>query len=132
MPAPSSTAETPATAVAAAPQAEASATPAFLEMPRAIESLAVESSGLVRIDGTAMYRLSVVLANRSPLALALPALDLTLTDIRGDVIARRALTAAELGITATSLPGRSEQAVQATLQVGDRPVAGYTIEIFYP
>jgi predicted Zn finger-like uncharacterized protein len=103
-----------------------------IEAPRAIESLAVESSGLVRIDGSATYRLSVVLANRSPLALALPALDLTLTDARGDVIARRALTAAEMGITATSLPGRSEQAVQATLQVGDRPVAGYTIEIFYP
>jgi hypothetical protein len=64
--------------------------------------------------------------------LAVPALDLTLTDTRGDVIARRALTAAELGLTATSLPGRSEQALKATLQVAERPVSGYTIEIFYP
>jgi predicted Zn finger-like uncharacterized protein len=103
-----------------------------IEPPRAIESLAVESSGLVRVEGTAMYRLSVVLANRSPRLLAVPALDLTLTDTQGGVIARRVLTAAELGVTAGSVPGRAELPIQATLQVAERTVSGYTIEIFYP
>ena len=103
-----------------------------IEAPRSIEALAVESSGLLRIDGTSMYRLSVVLRSRSPLALALPALDLTLTDSQGGVMARRVITPQELGVQRASLPALAEFPLQATLNASDRPISGYTIEIFYP
>lgn len=100
--------------------------------PRAIDGLAVESSGLVRIEGSPNYRLSVVLRNRTAFAIAAPAIDLTLTDSQGLVIARRVLRAAELGATQESLAARSDLSMQASLAATDRPVSGYTIEIFYP
>ena len=41
-------------------------------------------------------------------------------------------TAAELGQPAEQLPAGAELALQATLDLGERNVAGYTIELFYP
>ena len=103
-----------------------------IEAPRMIEALAVDSSGLLRIEGTSMYRLSVMLRSRSSLPLALPSLDLTLTDSQGGVMARRVITPQELGVQRASLPPSAEFALQATLNAADRPISGYTIEIFYP
>jgi predicted Zn finger-like uncharacterized protein len=103
-----------------------------IEAPRAIESLAVESSGLVRIEGTPLYRLSVMLRNRAAWPLAVPSLDLTLTDTQGAVIARRVVRPAELSVTQASVPAAAELAMQGTLAAAERPVSGYTIEIFYP
>ncbi len=99
---------------------------------RQIESLAVESSGLVRIDGTALYRLSVVLRNKAPLELAQPSLDLSLTDAQGKVIARRVMTLSELGIVSKTMAPSAELPIQVAVSVGDRQVVGYTVEIFYP
>lgn len=103
-----------------------------IEPPRMIEALAVESSGLVRIESTSLYRLTVVLKSRTALALALPALDLTLTDSQGGVMARRVITPQDLGAQRASLPPLAELPLQATLNATDRPISGYTIEIFYP
>ncbi|MFA6262621.1 MAG: zinc-ribbon and DUF3426 domain-containing protein [Bacteroidia bacterium] len=103
-----------------------------VEPPRLIDALAVESSGLVRIESTSLYRLNVVLRNRTPMALALPALDLTLTDSQGGVMARRVITPQELGVQRVSVPGGAELPMQATLNSAERPISGYTIEIFYP
>jgi len=103
-----------------------------VEAPRSIESLAVESSGLVRIDSTSTYRLSVVLRNRASIALAAPAVDLTLTDSQGSVIARRVIRLAEFGQRENSVAGASDLPLQLTLAAVERPVSGYTIEIFYP
>lgn len=101
--------------------------------PRAIDAISVESSGLVRVNGTTLYRLSVVLRNRADIALAAPALDLSLTDNQGEVIARRVLTLAEVGHPAPALEPAAELPLQATLSAAaSRPVSGYTIEIFYP
>ncbi|WP_425261672.1 zinc-ribbon and DUF3426 domain-containing protein [Rubrivivax sp. RP6-9] len=103
-----------------------------IEAPRAIEALTVESSGLLRIDGTPLYRLSVVLRSRAAVALAVPSLDLTLTDSQGAVMARRVIQPQELGVQRANLPPSAEFALQATLSAADRPISGYTIEIFYP
>lgn len=100
--------------------------------PRLIEALAVDSSGLLRVEGSSQYRFSVVLRNRAAMALAVPAIDLTLTDTQGRVIARRALAARELGAASTTIAAASELPLQATLSILERPVSGYTIEIFYP
>lgn len=104
----------------------------IVEPPRRIEGLAVESSGLVRAGAAGTYRLSVVLRNRDRLALRVPAVDLTLTDATGRLVARRVLTPGELGAAVTSVAAGGDLALLATLRTHDVPVVGYTIEIFYP
>ena len=105
--------------------------------PRLIDALVVESSGLLRVERSALYRLSVTLRNREAYAIAVPAVDLTLTDTRGRVIARRTLRPDDLGAAGTGgAPAGRELLLQATLQARtDTPeqvVAGYTIALFYP
>ena len=103
---------------------------------RAIAGLAVQSSGLSRVDNSELYRLAVTLRNRTDLELAVPAIDLSLTDAQGRLLSRRVLGLAELGQPAASLAAGRELVLQATLQVAaaaaGEPVAGYTIELFYP
>ncbi len=107
-----------------------------LQAPRLIDALVVDSSGLLRVERSAVYRLSVTLRNQDRLAVAVPALDLSLTDTQGRQIARRVLLATELGHTPARLEAGAELPLQATLQVsegtGQQAVAGYTIDIFYP
>lgn len=103
-----------------------------IHAPRQIDALSVDASGLVRVEGTAMYKLSVSLKNRSELALAVPALDLTLTDSQGGVLARRVVQLTDLGLRRADVPPATILPLQATLAGPERPVAGYTIELFYP
>ena len=105
--------------------------------PRLIDALVVESSGLLRVERSALYRLSVTLRNREAYAIAVPAVDLTLTDTRGRVLARRTLRPDDLGAAGIDgAPAGRELLLQATLQARtDTPgqvVAGYTIALFYP
>jgi predicted Zn finger-like uncharacterized protein len=103
-----------------------------IEAPRRIESLNVDSSGLVRLQDSPLYRLSVVVQNKAPTPVLMPAIDLALTDGQGQTTVRRVLTAAELGSATDSLPAGGEVTLQATLDLGERRVAGYTVELFYP
>lgn len=104
-----------------------------VEPPRRIESLAVESSGLVRAGPSGAYRLSVTLRNReSAMAVQVPALDLSLTDAQGGQVARRVLEPVALGVSTHSVAPGGELTLTATLRTGELPVAGYTIELFYP
>lgn len=97
-----------------------------------IDSLVVESSGLVRVEKSSIYRLSVALRNRAALEVAMPALELSLTDSQGQLVARRVISASELGVNQATLGAGRELQLQATLQAATAPVAGYTIELFYP
>ena len=106
-----------------------------IEAARAIGALAVESSGLVRVEKSGLYKLSVALRNQAGIEVALPALDLSLTDTQGRLIARKVLLAADLGVAPSTLGAGRELALQATLLAAlpaTEPVAGYTIELFYP
>jgi predicted Zn finger-like uncharacterized protein len=107
-----------------------------VEPARLIDGLAVESSGLSRIERTDRYRLSVTLRNRAGIDLALPALDLSLTDSQGKLLARRVLPLAEIGAVQTTLAAGRELSLQATLRAAPggngEAVSGYTIELFYP
>jgi predicted Zn finger-like uncharacterized protein len=101
--------------------------------PRSLDAVSVESSGLTRVEGAPLYKLQVAVRNRADWAVAMPALDLTLTDPRGEIVTRRVLRAAELGGTAPeALAAGTEWSALATLDVGDRRVTGYTIDLFYP
>jgi hypothetical protein len=106
-----------------------------IEAARAIDALAVESSGLLRVERSSLYRLSVALRNNAGIDVMLPALDLALTDTRGRLVARKVLHAAELGAPVSTLGAGRDITLQATLQAtlpDAEPVAGYTVELFYP
>ena len=121
-----------------------------VEAAQAIDSLAVESSGLVRVEKSNLYRLQVALRNRAGIDLAVPALDVTLTDSQGALIARKVLRMADLGVAQATIGAGRELNLQATLQAAAaataaaaaatpggsepalQPIAGYTIELFYP
>ena len=109
-----------------------------VEAARVIDSLAVDSSGLLRVERSNLYKLQVSLRNRAGIALAVPALDLRLTDSQGRLIARKVLLPADLGVAQATIDAGRDLNLQATLQLvagGDAGVpviAGYTIELFYP
>lgn len=104
-----------------------------VDAPHNLEALAVESSGLTRVESAPLYRLQVTLRNRGAWPALTPAFDLTLTDLRGEVVARRVLRAGDFGAPAPrQIAGGAEYAVNAVLDLGDVRVAGYTIELFYP
>jgi len=103
-----------------------------VEAPRRIDSLSVDSSGLVRMQDSPLYSLSLVVQNKAPTVVHMPAIDLALTDTQGQTVVRRVFTAAELGHPVEQLPAGAELPLQATLDLGERRVAGYTIELFYP
>lgn len=102
-----------------------------LEAPRRIDDVAVESTALTRAIGLDAFVLSVTLKSRSSLTLALPSVDLSLTDGNGRLIARRALAPRDFGTPNVIQPG-AETALQLMLNAGGARVAGYTVEIFYP
>ena len=103
-----------------------------LQARRQLESLSVEGSSLVEIDGGDRVRLSLSLRNRARAERLLPSIELTLSDAQGATVARRVLTAAELGATAPTIAGGAELSLQAVLDVGGARVAGYALDLFYP
>jgi len=61
-----------------------------------------------------------------------PAIDLSLTDTQGQLIARRALNADEFGAASKVIAPGSELPLQALISAGTARVTGYTVEVFYP
>jgi predicted Zn finger-like uncharacterized protein len=103
-----------------------------IEALRRIDRLSVDSSGLSRVEGAALYRLSLTLHNRADTELLTPAIDLVLTDAAGATIARRVVLASEFGFAEPVVGAGQELPLQAVLSVVDRRISGYTVELFYP
>ena len=104
-----------------------------IEPLRRLDGLAVDSSGLTQLDSASLYRLQVALRNRDSQPLLTPALDLTLTDSRGEVLARKVLEPRDFGTgVPVTLAAGAELAIQVVLDSGERRISGYSIEIFYP
>lgn len=99
---------------------------------RRLQQLSVASSGLNRLEGSSLYRLQLVLHNRADTAVMMPALDLALTDPQGQLVARRVLPVAELGVAQPALQAGQELPIKVLLSTGERRVEGYTLELFYP
>lgn len=103
-----------------------------IDPPRSLAALAVEGSNLRQRPGDGAYELVVALRNRSASAVMAPAFELTLTDSQGQALIRRVFGAAELGAADPQLPAGADWNLQTVLEIADRRVAGYTVEIFYP
>ena len=103
-----------------------------LAAPRRIEDISVESSALTRAPGLDAFRLAVMLRNHGTLPLALPSVELSLTDAAGKLVARRALAPRDFRVATALLPPGAELPLQLLLDARNTRVTGYTVEIFYP
>lgn len=104
-----------------------------LQAPRRLEDIVVESTALAKTTSPADgFRLSVVLRNNAPTAAATPWIELTLKDANEQRVARRALGPQDFRLASATLAPGADVQLQALLTTGSLPVAGYTVEIFYP
>ncbi|HEX7438712.1 MAG TPA: zinc-ribbon and DUF3426 domain-containing protein [Caldimonas sp.] len=100
--------------------------------PRRIEDISVESTALAKAPGTEAFRLAVTLRSHGSMPVALPWIDLSLTDASGKLVARKALATREFNPAATALAPGAEIVLQTLLATRGARVTGYTVEIFYP
>jgi predicted Zn finger-like uncharacterized protein len=102
--------------------------------PRQIEAVAIETSSFNKLRADT-YRLNVTLKNQAPTPVAMPSLELTLTDSQDQAVLRRVLLPTDFA------PGRAALAagdwstsvalaVNASAAAGR--VAGYRLLAFYP
>ena len=100
-----------------------------------IESIVVESSTFTRIRND-NYRLNLVIRNTAPYPLAMPAVELTLTDAQDQAVLRRVLSAPDLNTAANPLAANSEWsgsvAISARTNGSAERIAGYRVLAFYP
>lgn len=104
--------------------------------PRRIESIAIESSAFTRVRADA-FRLSLTLSNQADIALAMPALELTLTDVQDQPVLRRVLQPSDLGPqTPQVIEARAEWTSTLTLAIAPQAnparIVGYRVLAFYP
>jgi predicted Zn finger-like uncharacterized protein len=101
--------------------------------PRVIDSLAVEGTSLALISPySSAVKLSVELRNRSASAVAMPSVDLSLTDSNGAVVLRRALSPDDFNLADQTLAGGAVTTLNAAFKVNQLQYSGYHVEIFYP
>lgn len=106
-----------------------------IQPPRQIDAIAIDSSGFSKLRSD-NYRLSFTVKNNAPVEVALPALELTLTDSQDQPLLRRVLTPRELGASGPTVAAGGEWSASVALAVnangsGGR-VAGYRLLAFYP
>lgn len=105
-----------------------------VEWPAVSDQIAVLASDLQRLPGTPAYELNVTLRNRAPYPQTLPALEVTLTDARGQVVSRRVVPAAEYRLEGQPdhlAPGEDLAARLVFEAVGAAP-AGFLVYPFHP
>lgn len=101
---------------------------------RRIDAVVIDSSALVRRLGN-FYSFDFVLKNTGSVALAVPALELSLTDTRDTVIARRVFLPEELPGAPALLPAQGSVTISLRLSLAlgeSMPMAGYRALVFYP
>ena len=101
---------------------------------RQIESVVIESSSFLRLRGD-VYRLAFSLRNNAAVDIAMPAIELSVTDAQDQALSRRVLLPAEVGATSLLLPAGGEWGSKLSLNVksgGAERIAGYRLLAFYP
>lgn len=117
--------------------------------PQQIEAIVIESSSFNKLAAD-VYRLKVVIRNSGPIALALPSLELTLTDTQDQAQLRRVLAPVEFGATSPTLGAGAEVSGVLVIKIsnpapdaasspavpaarsGPLRIAGYRVLAFYP
>lgn len=100
-----------------------------------IENLAIDSATFHQV-GLETFELRFVVKNNAHHALALPAIELTLTDLADQPVMRRIFTPAELAVTAGTVASAGEWSATAYLRIRAEATGaraqGYRLLIFYP
>ena len=109
-------------------------------LPRHIEAIVIDSSSFNKLNSDA-YRLGFSLKNTSSTSVAMPSLEVTLTDSQDQPLLRRVLTPTQFGATSEMLGARADFAGLITLRAlapdaagaaVPLRVAGYRVLAFYP
>lgn len=104
--------------------------------PHDIDGLQVEPSDLRQIDGPHKLELKMPLRNRYNVALAYPAIELTLLDDQNNVAVRRVLWPQDYVKPGTpiaaGLPARTTQTMVVHLDTGNAVASNFRVQIFYP
>lgn len=102
---------------------------------RQIESVVIDSSSFTKVRAD-VYRLNFTLKSTAAITLAVPALELTLTDLQDQAVVRRVLLASELGAGKDTLDAGAEltTAIPITVKPGSNTerISGYRLLAFYP
>ncbi len=107
---------------------------------RHIEAIVIDSSSFNKLSSDA-YRLGFSLKNTGSTSVAMPSLEVTLTDSQDQPLLRRVLTPAQFGAASEMLGARSEFSGLVALQASASDttgtalplrVAGYRVLAFYP
>jgi predicted Zn finger-like uncharacterized protein len=103
--------------------------------PRQIDAISIDSSSFNKVRADS-YRLNVTLKNQAAMEVAMPALELTLTDAQDQPVVRRVLMPAEMGANPGVVAPASEWSASLALAVAPSAngarIAGYRLLAFYP
>lgn len=105
-----------------------------ITLPRQLSEVVIDSSSFVRREAN-RFDFQLMLRNRADVEVAMPTLELTLTDIENQVIARRIIDPADWPESPSSLAAQAEWPLQLELLLEVPPtqiVTGYQAELFYP
>jgi predicted Zn finger-like uncharacterized protein len=101
---------------------------------RQIQSVVIDSSSFVKVRGE-VYRLQFTLKNSGPVEVAVPAMELTLTDLQDQPVVRKVLLPVEYGAKTDTLTAGGELSAMlplgAKLSANER-ISGYRLLAFYP
>ena len=109
---------------------------------RQIEAIVIDSSSFNKISDS-IYHLSFSIKNTVAAEMAMPSLEVTLTNTQDQAVVRRVLAPAQFGMTSGLLGASSEFSGALTLQLtsleasrdtgnASRRIAGYRLLAFYP
>lgn len=106
---------------------------------RQIEAIVIDSSSFNKINDS-VYRLSFSIKSTAATAVAMPSLEVTLTDTQEQAVIRRVLTPAQFGMASGVLDASADFSGALTLQLTPveagsataRRIAGYRLLAFYP
>lgn len=102
---------------------------------RQIESVQIDSSSFNKLRAD-VYRLNLTLKNAAQTDVALPAIELSLTDAQEQALMRRVFLASELGVPSDVLAAGAESTVSLALGIktngNSERIAGYRVLAFYP
>ena len=105
-----------------------------LEHVRQIESVVIDSSSFAKRLGN-FYAFDMVLKNNANIPVAVPALELSLTDARDAVVSRRVFLPRDWPGSPTHLPAGGSVSVNLRLALSDQglsSMSGYRALVFYP
>lgn len=114
-----------------------------IEAFKNIDAFKIESSSFQKAPATAavvvqadVFALKITLKNSSDMPLAMPAVELTLTEAGDKPVLRRVLSSKDLGFNGVALAANGDWTGEVTLAVTTNPamapITGYRVFLFYP